>query len=245
MKKRRNYGLLPNIGLFLSFASITWADNLNPKTELLANKQLMSARDVVGRSFSNITIQNKTGAPITVYGLYINQLGYNQAANCVSATALYPINVNPDISNPSNLAGGAFVTPISFMTNQKLPIGQNYLYNMLYTAIYYNNQLPNCTHDTTSAPPDVCSPCTLPGCTWFTDINIYPAENWCIYLGVLSPAKNNTASASNVPPYGYAVRGAGYNYDLVTQYNYIGPITCDDRTLTCSVATTQNVPFPH
>ena len=120
--------------------------------------------------------------------------------------------------------------PVTIMANQKIPIGQNFLYHMLYTAIYYNNQ------------PTPTSPCTLPGCKWFTDTSVI---SWCIFLGALSPAGSNTATTSSVPPYGEAVSGAGYNYNLVTQYSYIGPITCNDQNLTCSVSSAQNVAFPY
>jgi hypothetical protein len=172
-------------------------------------------------ALSNITLQNKSGSPVTVYALYVPQLSYT-STDCNLSTVLYT----------STNASGAFLMPVTMMANQKIPIGQNFLYNMLYTAIYYYNQQ--------ALTP---SPCTLPGCTWgVTDTTVY---NWCIFLGALSPASGNTATTSSVPPYAGAVSGAGYNYDLVTQYNSIGPITCNDQNLTCSVSSAQNVAFPH
>lgn len=53
-----------------------------------------------------------------------------------------------------------------------------------------------------------------------------------------------TTTTANVPPMANLVSNTGYNYDLVTQYGYIGPISCDDNTLTCSVYRAQNVAFP-
>jgi hypothetical protein len=201
--------------------SIVGANTLENNEHSLANRKLMTARDINANSLSNITLQNKLGTPVTVYALYVPQLSYT-STDCNFATVLYT----------STNAGGAFLMPVTIKANQKIPIGQNFLYNMLYTAIYYNNQQ--------ALSP---SPCTLPGCTWgITDTTVY---NWCIYLGALSPAGGNTATTSSVPPYGQAVNGAGYNYDLVTQYSYIGPITCSDPNLTCSVTRAQNVAFPN
>jgi hypothetical protein len=196
------------------------ASTAGANTELpLTNHKLMTARDVYASSLSNITLQNKSEAPVNVYALYVPKLSYTDT-DCNLATVLYT----------STNTGGAFLMPVTIMPNQKIPIGQNFLYNMLYTAIYYNNQ-------TSSA-----SPCTLPGCTWgATDTTVF---KWCVYIGALSPADNNTATTSSAPPYGEAVTGAGYNYDLVTQYSYIGPITCNDQNLTCSVSNAQNVAFP-
>jgi hypothetical protein len=194
--------------LLMLLASTTEANTL----------KLMTARDVYASSLSNVTLQNNSGTPVTVYALYVPQLSYTNT-DCNLATILYT----------STNTSGAFLMPVTIMPNQKIPIGQNFLYNMLYTAIYYNNQI--------SSP----SPCTLPGCTWFTDTSVI---KWCVFLGALSPAASNTATTSSAPPYGETVSGAGYNYDLVTQYSYIGPITCNDQNLTCSVSNTQNVAFP-
>lgn len=211
----RRYGAV----MLTLLATMAGADTINHKEPPLATHKLMTARDLRASSLSNITLQNKSGAAVTVYGLYVPQLAYT-TTDCSGSTALY---------TPGN-AGGAFVMPVSMRANQKLPIGQNFLYNMLYTAIYYANQ------------PSITSPCTLPGCAWLpTDATVY---NWCIYLGALSPAGGNTATNSRVPPFAAAVTGAGYNYDLVTQYAYIGPITCNDQTLTCYVSSAQNVAFP-
>ncbi len=225
--KKYGYSVLVT-ALLLLFATLVNANNLSGKTQLSADQQLMAARDrAEDIGFSNITIQNKTGAPVTAYGLYINQLAFTDSkTTCAGATLLYP-----GAGGTPNQAGGAYVTAIPFTPNQKLPLGQNYLYNMIYTAIYYNNQ-PSCA--------GTCSPCTLPGCAWFTDPVPY---NWCIYMGVLGPESGNTTSAK-VPPYGFPTTDSGYNYNMVTQYEYIGPISCDDQTQTCSVSTAQNVAFP-
>lgn len=207
------------IAVSLMLLASTAGANILNRTELrLAHDKFMTARDIYARSFSNITLQNKSGASATVYALYVPQLGYT-TTTCNVATILYT----------STNAGGTFSTPVAMTANQKIQIGQNFLYNMLYTAIYYNNQI--------SAP----SPCTLPGCTWLTDASVV---HWCIFLGALSPASSNTSTTSSLPPYANAVSGTGYNYDLVTHYSYVGPITCNDENLTCSVSSAQNVAFP-
>ena len=170
--------------LLMLLASMIEANTLKSKDLRLANHKLMTARDINAYSLSNITLQNKLGAPVTVYALYVPQLSYT-STDCNLATVLYT----------STNASGAFLMPVTIMANQKIPIGQNFLYNMLYTAIYYNNQQLL-----------TASPCTLPGCTWgVTDTTVY---NWCIFLGALSPASGNTATTSSLPPYAEAVSGA-------------------------------------
>jgi hypothetical protein len=100
---------------------------------------------------------------------------------------------------------------------------------MILNAIYYAAVVA-------SPPPN----CALPGCTWGTDTTKY---NWCIYLGAFSPQSNSSSYTSNVPPAVTAASGSGYNYNLITSYVYLGPISCDDQTLTCSVATPQTQSF--
>jgi hypothetical protein len=113
-------------------------------------------------------------------------------------------------------------------TNQSVAVGKNYLYNMLYTTIYYYNQL--------ALSP---SACTLPGCSWFTDTS--PVK-WCVFVGAIAP--NPPVAGTNVAPYGQAISGAGYNYDAVNSYQYMGPISCDDSTLECSLDSAQEQPIP-
>ena len=199
------------IGMLL-FAVFARASVLNP---------LLTPRDMITNLFSNVTVQNKTGSSIHAYGLYVNRLAYVSTANasCGTATILYD----------SGQTSGASVTEIPFQNNQIVQLGQNYLYNMVFAAIYYTNQSV------------ATSPCSLPGCGWLTDTVPY---YWCIYLGALAPSIGNTSSTANVPPFGYSANGAGYNYNLVTQYTYIGPITCNDQTLSCTVANVQNQAFP-
>lgn len=219
--------LLVEMLLLLLSTTIATADKVHNVIE----QNLMTVRDIKDNSFSNITIQNKAGKAITVYGLYVNQFADNTPLphDCRTPRTLYVVY-------PS-VAAGAFVSPIALTNNQKIPIGKNYLYNMIYTAIYYGNQ-------TTSGAQ---MPCTLPGCSWPGNGSSVPADQtgdeWCIFLGILAPAAGNSTTSS-VPPMANLVRGTGYNYDLVTQYGYIGPISCDDQTLTCSVSRAQNVAFP-
>ena len=226
MMKKNTYFLFVDMLLLLLSTTIATADNVHNINE----RNLMTARDIQTNSFSNITIQNKTGEAITVYGLYINQFADNTPTphDCTSPNTLY-------LAYPTYAAAGAFVSPIALATNQTIPIGKNYLYNMIYTAIYYGNQ--------TAAP----MPCTLPGCSWpGNGSSVAPdqtGDEWCVYLGILAPAAGNSTT-SNVPPMAKPVSDTGYNYDVVTQYGYIGPISCDDQTLTCSVSRAQNVAFP-
>ena len=234
--QKSGYVLLIKILWLLSCSSITMANNAQPVTKY----HLMTARDIKAQSFSNITIQNKTGGATTVYGLYINTFADNTPLphDCTAPNVLY----SPNAVFPNTYAAGAFVAPIALRTNQKIPIGKNYLYNMIYTAIYYGNQ----AGAPISNPP---MPCALPGCSWdVTTPSTAPdvaGDEWCIYLGVLAPTAGNSTT-SNVPPMANLVNdaGAGYNYNAVVQYGYIGPIICNDNTLTCAVNTAQNVAFP-
>lgn len=86
--------------LLMLLAGVAWADSHNSKEQQLANHKLMTARDVNASSLSNIILQNKSGAPVTVFGLYVSQLAYT-TTDCNSPTSLYP----------SGNAGGAFVMP--------------------------------------------------------------------------------------------------------------------------------------
>ena len=203
----------------LWFASVTRAETLQDHPPM--NQQLMTARDIAAYASSNITIQNKTGAPITVYGLYINQFASSNNGFCESLNNVYYTNNN---------TGGAFVSPVSFKVNEKIQLGSNYLYNMLYTGIFYGNSIQS------PLPP---MPCALPGCTWPGDT----PSTWCLYIGVLSPSSQNQTT-STIPPFGTAASSGTYNYDLVQIYGSIGPITCNDQSLTCSVSRPQYVAFP-
>ena len=226
--KRNGYRLFIDMFWLLLCSSLTNAGSVNNHEQLVPEHPLMTSRDIITHSLpSNITIQNKTGDAITVYGLYINQFADNSPPpnDCTSPTLLY--------SGSPPKAAGAFVSRVALGNNQKIELGANYLYNMIFSAIYYGNQTSS-------------MPCFLPGCSWpatgSTSADT-PGTKWCIYLGVLAPASGNSTT-SNVPPMAKLVSDSGYNYDLVTQYGYIGPITCDDLTLTCSVSRSQNVPFP-
>lgn len=193
---------------------------------------LMTARDIQSIGLSNITISNRTGAPITVSGLFIASFDVNDCSACFG-----------NVLGGDNL-GGAVVSPITFKTNQSLAIGQNYLYNMLYNGIYY---LKN----------SIGSPCSLPGCSWpGDDSNV---QGWCITINVLSPNSsytyahytNGSNPPANTPPYSSAGNSTpfDYRYDLIdpstlgTGSACLGLITCDDTTLTCKVATAQNESF--
>ncbi len=192
---------------------------------------LMGARDVQNMDLSHITITNRTGEPITVSGLFIASFDINDCSACSGS-----------VMGGDNL-GGVVVSNVVFKPNQTLPIGQNYLYNMIYNGIYY-------------IKTNGSSPCSLPGCSW-------PGDNpdvkaWCITINAVSPNSSYTYSnytngsnpPANTPAYGYAGNFTPYyKYDLIDPSTLgignacLGPITCNDNTLTCQVASNQNESF--
>lgn len=190
----------------------TFADVLDP-----IPPQFKTSSDLSGNANSLFTVK-KLGAAKTIYGLYLPQLAYT-TTDCNSAIVLY---------TSTNVAGAMYSSRL-MPTNESVSVGKNYLYNMLYTAIYYNNQ--------NSFSSSVC---TLPGCSWFTDIS--PPIKWCVYVGAIAP--NPPITGTNVAPYGQAISGAGYNYDAVNSYQYIGPISCNDSTLECSLDSAQEQTIP-
>lgn len=180
---------------------------------------------------SNLILHNNSNSSTTVYGLYVRQFAYVTpgAITCNDATVMYPTN---DTST-ENQTAGAVVMQVVIPEGGSAVIGANYLYNMIYQASYYkNNLLPH-------SPPG----CALPGCTWGDDTAVY---NWCIYLGALTPVVTSEGYTANVPPSAVSASAVGYDYNLIgaSHYQYLGPITCDDQTLTCSVATPQTQSFP-
>ncbi len=176
------------------------------------------------QSLSNISLQNNRNTSTTVYGLYVRQYAYVlPGQSCNDATIIYP--------GSDNIAAGAYLSPILINPGKKAAVGGNYLYNMIYTAIYYENII------IPSSPPG----CALPGCTWGSDSTKY---HWCIYLGALAPVSTSSGYIANVPPAADLVSNSVlYNYNLINNYSYIGPITCDDETLTCLTASQQTQAF--
>lgn len=187
--------------------------------------EFMTPRDLLtSESTSNISLQNNRSTPTTVYGLYVRQYAYvTPGQSCNNATVIYPA--------ANNIAAGAFVQPTMINPGKRASVGSNYLYNMLYEAIYYENII------IPSSPPG----CALPGCTWGSDTTKY---NWCIFIGVLAPVSTSSGYTANVPPSADSSSSAGlYNYNLVNNYIYLGPISCDDRSLTCATASQQTQSF--
>lgn len=101
------------------------------------------------------------------------------------------------------------------------------------------------------------SPCALPGCSWpGDDPNV---KGWCISINIVSLDANYTHSTytngthppANSPPYGAAGNSTpfNYNYDLIDPALLgvgnacLGPVTCNDKTLTCKVGVAQNESF--
>ncbi len=214
------------------FSGISLVTNVHAKTPDPNDYAFMTASDIQRAAVSNITITNQIGTPITVSGLFIASFDINDCSSCFG-----------NIVAGDNL-GGAVVSPVTFKTNQTLSIGQNYLYNMLYNGIYY-------IKNTSS------SPCALPGCSWPGD-NPY-VQGWCITINAISPNSSYTYShytngsnpPANTPAYSNPGNSISFNYkyDLIDPSTLgsgnacLGPITCNDETLTCKVATTQNESF--
>lgn len=193
---------------------------------------LMTARDMQDNAASNVTITNHTSKPITVSGLFIVSFDTNDCSSCFG-----------NVVSGDNL-GGAIVSPVTFSANQSVPIGQNYLYNMIYNGLYYTQQT-------------IGAPCALPGCTWPGDDAT--VQGWCISVNVASLNSSYTSSTytngsnppASVPPFSQAGNSNPFNYkyDLINPNTLgvgnacIGPITCDDKTLTCKVSSPQSETF--
>ncbi len=181
----------------------------------------MMSRDLLGDSeSSNINLHNNRSSNVTAFGLYVRQYAYVlPGESCASATTIFPTNIN--------IAAGAVVSPTVIPAGKSVSVGSNYLYNMILQAIFYASILN----------PPVCA---LPGCTWGSDFTLC---HWCIYLGALAPTSNASNYISNVPPSTVAVSGSGYDYNLISNYVYLGPISCNDSTQTCTVANPQTQSF--
>ncbi len=192
----------------------------------------MTLRDVQNNAVSNISIINQTSQSILVSGLYISSYDVNDCSAC-SGSIIGGDNV-----------GGVVVSPLSFKVNQATPIGQNYLYNMIYNGI-------------TFITSNVVSPCALPGCSWpGDDPNI---TGWCISINVMSLNSSYTGSTftnGTNPPASAAPFGAAgnsnafhYKYALIDPNTLgvlsacLGPVVCNDKTLTCTTATAQSESF--
>lgn len=185
----------------------------------------MTPRDIVQtESGSQLSLQNNRSTTATAYGLYIRQYGYvTPGDTCDHATPIY--------ASASNITAGSVVMPIPINPGKRAIIGKNYLYNMIYEAIYYVNII------IPSSPPG----CALPGCSWGTDVTSY---NWCIYLGALGPVRTTTGYTASVPPSTVAASTGSYDYNLISTYVTLGPIACNDQTLTCTAESQQVQPFP-
>lgn len=185
----------------------------------------MTSRDVLNHNAtSNISLQNTRNIATTVYGLYVRQYAYVMPGeNCNTATVIYPA--------ANNTTAGAFVMPTVISAGKRAAVGSNYLYNMIYQAIYYENII------IPSSPPG----CALPGCTWGSDTTQY---HWCIYLGALAPVSTSSSYTTHVPPSADAASSTGvYDYNLISNFHYLGPISCNDKSLTCTTASQQTQLF--
>lgn len=203
-----------------------------PPAPTFKTDSLMTAQDTLNSLDSNISITNGAGQQITASGLYIASVDINDCSACFGSVVA-----------GGNTTGG-FVEPITFGNGQTIKLGQNYLYNLIYSGINYVKQVVG------------SSPCQLPGCSWSGDT---PNVKWCISLGILSRNSTYTSStytngshpAANVVPYGAAASSVPFNYkfDLMDPSTLgsggacLGVITCNDQSLTCSVSSPQNQTF--
>ncbi len=124
----------------------------------------MTARDLLNRTSneatSNLSLQNNRNSATTVYGLYVRQYAYVlPGQSCDNATIIYPAN--------NNITAGAFLMPTVINPEKKAIIGGNYLYNMLYEAIYYENII------IPSSPPGCALPVVLGEATTRNIIGVF------------------------------------------------------------------------
>lgn len=195
------------------------APNKRPQPKYSTNfSTSKDAADSVSASL--FKLKNTGASSAVVYGLYVRQFSYvAEGQSCTDATVMY--------STEDNLSAGALVMPVTIEANTEADVGENYLYNMIYNAIYYLRII------SPMDPPG----CALPGCTWGEDTTIY---NWCIYVGAIAPVSVTEEYTAKIVPYADSLSQVDqYNYNLTSSYEYIGPISCNDQTLTCSVATSQ------
>lgn len=217
------------LGFFCGFflVATSYAQNKNSYSDAL-----MTANDVNNNAVSNITLINGTSQTISASGLFIASFDINDCSACTG-----------NIIGGDNL-GGAVISPVTFKANQSIPIGQNYLYNMIYNGIYYTNN-------------NSISPCALPGCSWPGDDPT--VTGWCITINATalnasythSNYTNGSQLPANAPPYSQAGNSApfDYRYDLINPSTLgggaacLGPIVCNDSTQTCQVSTAQHETF--
>ncbi len=210
---------------FTALCLTAGAQSTNKRSKPKYSTTFSSSKDLATSiNESNFKLKNAGTSPATVYGLYVRQFSYvAEGQSCTSATIMYP--------SGDNISAGSMVMPVTIEANAEAGVGENYLYNMIYNAIYYLRII------VPSSPPG----CALPGCTWGDDSTIY---NWCIYVGAMAPVSVTVDYTAKVVPSSDALsQGGFYDYNLISSYEYIGPISCNDQTLACSVATSQTQSF--
>jgi hypothetical protein len=226
MSKFKNYLLCIVSATSLMMAA--HAQNKDPNAYAL-----MTAHDIQESSLSNITISNHTNQAVTVAGLFIASFDINDCSACYGSVVA------------GDNMGGAVVSPVTFKANQAIALGQNFLYNMIYNGIYYIRNAVG------------SAPCSLPGCSWPGDDPTM--TGWCISINLVSLNSNYTSSTytnganppANSPPYAISGNSTPYNYkyDLIDPSTLgsgnacLGPVVCNDQTLTCKVRSAQNESF--
>ena len=228
-------------------ASKTPAMLLDQKVDAISNDSflsqnlntlsLMTSSDLSSNRSSNLNLTNNTGQALTVYGVHFYGVSWIlPGQDCINGI----IQSGGNFNQQSGMEG-TVVTPIPFAVGQSIPIGENYLYNMIYNWIFWRYASNN--HSI---------PCFLPGCSWAGDPGPF---NWCLQVGITSPDSYYTGSPykSNTAPFAWPPNlnsngdGGNYSYDLIPNFSnfvWLGPFTCSDQTLTCSTPIPLYQSFP-
>ena len=189
------------MGLLVTFSGFA---NAAPSQQELNAMTLMTAQDAANNAPSNLILKNNSGQAMTVDGLFLYGVAFiTPGQNCQNGIQ----SLGQNYIENQGMQGG-ISTPIPMNAGQSIPIGQNYLYNMLYTWLYWEVQIGS---------PAICA---LPGCSWSTDTTKY---NWCFQVGAQSPTASYTYTdyRSNTLPYAWPTINLAnhYNYDLIQNVN--------------------------
>ena len=114
--------------VFLLCAAIHWPCMAEPALQSLDVDalSLMTANDISTHGASNLNLTNHTGQALTVYGVYLYGVAFIQPGlDCINGIA-----AGSNSTIQAYMSG--LVTPIHFTAGQSVPIGENYLYNLLY-----------------------------------------------------------------------------------------------------------------
>lgn len=167
-------------------------------------QQLATGRDILVKDSSSlITLNHNTGGTISSTGIYIQALCYN--SGCTTTTNGY--------QNKNGLAFGAIYSGVTFLNNDSVTIGSNFLYNMIYHALYQANQTSG-SIGSTYTPGQAGS----------------SGNAWYIKLGVIT---------STPGPLSNTIGSEALSYGSATSIS----ITCDDAAFTCTAGSSSTQSF--